>query len=299
VIAIENVRLFDEVQARTRELSEALEQQTATSDVLQTISSSPVELNPVFDAVLTSSTRLCGANFGVLNLYDGEVFRHDALHNVPSAYAERWLRHVMRPHPKSAHAEIARTKRLVQIEDLRSQPSYLEGDTSVVALADVGGARTILVVPTLKESDLVGTISIYRQEVRPFTDKQIELVGNFAKQAVIAIENVRLLNELRAPTDQLGRSVLRALGDVTQAVNSTLARGKLAIEHVIPRKWHTYWPLQEGHGYRTVRWKRMAWRNRDYVEAGGLMSYGSQRDELAALHVWMAPAWQEIIWRAA
>ena len=217
-------RLFDEVQERTRELSEALEQQTATAEVLQIISSSPGELTPVFNAMLASSTRLCGAEFGALNLYDGEVFRHVALHNVPREYAEGWLNHVMRPHPKSAHAEVVRSRRLVQIEDLRTQPPYLEGDISVVALADRGGARTILVVPMLKENDLVGTVSIYRREVRPFTDKQIDLVQNFAKQVVIAIENVRLLNELRARTDQLGRSVdeLRALGDVTQAVNSTL-----------------------------------------------------------------------------
>ena len=202
VIAIENVRLFDEVQARTRELTEALEQQTATSEVLQIISSSPGELEPVFQAMLANATRLCGAKFGNLNLFDGAEFRTVAHHNVPLKYAEAHPRRPFRPHPASGHAEVIKTKRAVHIEDVRAMAPYREGDPTLVALADLGGARTFVIVPMLKEGVLIGTIGIYRQEVRPFVEKQIALVENFAKQAVIAIENVRLLNELRELLEQ-------------------------------------------------------------------------------------------------
>jgi GAF domain-containing protein len=197
VIAIENVRLFEEVQARTREISEALEQQTATSEVLQVISSSPGELEPVFQVMLENATRLCNAKFGTLSLYDGDTYQNVALHNVPAGLAETRLRHPFRPHAKSGLAHVARTKQIKHIDDLRMQPPYLDGDPAVVAIVDLAGARTILIVPMLKESRLVGAISIYRQEVQPFSDKQIELVSNFAAQAVIAIENTRLLSELR------------------------------------------------------------------------------------------------------
>jgi GAF domain-containing protein len=202
VIAIENVRLFDEVQARTRDLTEALEQQTATSDVLQVISSSPGELEPVFQTMLENAVRLCDAKFGILNLYDGEAFRTVAVHKVPPAYAERRRREALRPHPGTAHAEVVRTKQVVHISDARTLPAYLEGVSQPVGLVDVGGARTLLIVPLLKENDLIGTIVIYRQEVRRFAEKQVELLGNFAKQAVIAIENTRLLNELRESLQQ-------------------------------------------------------------------------------------------------
>ena len=202
VIAIENVRLFDEVQARTKELTESLEQQTATSEVLQIISSSPGELEPVFRTLLEKGVRICGAKFGILTLYDGNAFRHAALHNAPPDFAATWSHGSFCPHPQSGLGYVARTKQIAHIDDIRTQSPYLEGDPAVVAIADLAGARTLLIVPMLKESALIGTISIFRQEVQPFTDKQIELVSNFAKQAVIAIENVRLLSELRESLQQ-------------------------------------------------------------------------------------------------
>ena len=197
VIAIENARLFDEVQARTRDLSEALEQQTATSEVLGVISSSPGELEPVFQAMLANAVRLCDAKFGTLNLYDGEAFRAGALHNVPPTYEDIRRGMVIRPDPRSSLGRVARTRQVDHIDDLRMTEPYLEGNPAVRSLADLGGARTLVTVPMLKENELTGVIGIYRQEVRPFTDKQIDLVKNFAAQAVIAIENTRLLNELR------------------------------------------------------------------------------------------------------
>src|SRR5262249_40487010 len=195
VIAIENTRLLGE-------LRESLQQQTATADVLKVISSSPGELEPVFEAMLTNAIQLCNAKFGTLNLYDGDAFRIMAVHNVPHAFAETRLHELIRPHPRGGHAQLVRTREVVHIEDIRKGQAYLEGDPAVVAVSDLGGARTIVLVPMLKEDNLVGTINIYRQEVLPFTDKQIDLVKNFAAQAVIAIENTRLLSELRESLQQ-------------------------------------------------------------------------------------------------
>src|SRR5262249_20134606 len=180
VIAIENARLLSE-------LRESLQQQTATADVLKVISSSPGTLEPVFQAILESATQICQAGFGTLNFYEDGAFRSVALHNTPPQFATR-LGEIIHPHPDSGLAQVARTKQIAHIEDIRTQRPYLEGDPAVVKLADLGGARTLLIVPLLKEGDLVGTISIYRQEVWPFNDKQIALVRNFAAQAVIAIE---------------------------------------------------------------------------------------------------------------
>jgi GAF domain-containing protein/DNA-binding response OmpR family regulator len=203
VIAIENVRLFDEVQARTREVTEALEQQTATSEVLQVISSSPGELEPVFQAMLVNATRICEAKFGNLFLYDGELFRSVAMHGAPPAFAQvRERDPVLSPTPDTVISRVVRTKKVVHVADVTTEEEYRNPSSQLAALANLAGARTLLVVPMLKDNDLLGTINIYRQEVRPFTDKQIELVTNFARQAVIAIENTRLLNELRESLQQ-------------------------------------------------------------------------------------------------
>ena len=217
VIAIENTRLLNE-------LRKSLERQMATSEVLRVISSSPGDLQPVFEAMLANATRICEAKFGVLALSEGDAFRTVALHGAPPAYAEARRREpVIRPGLETGIGRAASTRQPVQIADIRAEPAYIN-DPQRFAILDLAGARTMLNVPMLKEDALVGVVAIYRQDVRSFTDKQIELVQNFAAQAVIAIENARLLNELRQRTDELGRSVgeLRALGEVSQAVNSTL-----------------------------------------------------------------------------
>jgi signal transduction histidine kinase len=201
VIAIENARLFAEVQARTRELSEALERQTATSEVLQVISSSPGELGPVFETMLKSAVRICGADFGNLWLREGDVFRIGATHGVPSAYADFVQREqTFRPDPRVGPGLVVRTKKSFQVADVAAEPTHL--DRMRQAIIELAGARTLIGVPILKDDEVIGAIGIYRQEVRPFTDKQIELVEDFAKQAVIAIENTRLLNELRESLQQ-------------------------------------------------------------------------------------------------
>jgi GAF domain-containing protein len=196
VIAIENVRLLNELRQRTDDLSESLEQQTATSEVLQVISTSPGELEPVFNAMLENAVRVCDAKFGTLFRYDGELLHLAAGIGTPPAFAEfQRRRGPFRTEAGTLHDRVLQTRQVAHSADYAAEPNP-------GMAAKLGGARSTVVVPMLKDDRLVGTIVIYRQEVRPFTDKQIELVKNFARQAVIAIENTRLLNELRESLQQ-------------------------------------------------------------------------------------------------
>ena len=210
VIAIENARLLNELRQRTTDLTErtadlteALEQQTATSEVLQVISSSPGDLEPVFAAMLENAVRICEAKFGNIYRAEGGGLRNVATHNTPPAFAEA-LRSspYLSPGPRNPVRRMINTKTIVHVVDVGATEAYAEREPIAVASVELGGTRTLMIVPMLKDNELVGAFTLARQEVRPFTDRQIELVKNFAAQAVIAIENARLLNELRQSLEQ-------------------------------------------------------------------------------------------------
>ncbi len=203
-IAMTNARLFEAERQRSRELSESLEQQTATSEVLEVVSRSPGDLEPVFAAMLENAVRICDAKFGNIHRWDGDTAHLVATHKTPPAFAEARRRlSAFRPGPNTGIGRMVATKTVTQIVDLTAEPTYaVERVPAIVAAVELGGVRTFLAVPMLKENELIGAFTVYRQEVRPFTDKQIELVQNFAAQAVIAIENTRLLSELRESLQQ-------------------------------------------------------------------------------------------------
>jgi class 3 adenylate cyclase len=204
VIAIENARLLNELRQRTGDLSEALEQQTATSQVLQVISTSPGDLEPVFTTMLEKAVRICDASFGNIFRWNGKFLNHIAGYNTPVAFLEFRRHQRISLSPEEPVGRMVANKNVVHTADLAEERGYVErSNPGIVAAVELGGIRTIVVVPMLKDDELIGSFHLSRQEVRPFTDKQIELVTNFAAQAVIAIENTRLLKELRERTEEV------------------------------------------------------------------------------------------------
>src|SRR5262249_30297243 len=229
VIAIENARLF-------KDLRESLEQQTATSEVLSVISSSPGHLEPVFQSMLDNAVRICEAKFGFMNRYDGNTWKIIAVHGAAPAYTDLLQKHGYSGQGhETVSTRLATTKQIVHVADMPASRGYTERDPVVVAAVELGGVRTMLGVPMLKEGELVGAILLYRQEVRPFTEKQIELVKNFASQAVIAIENARLLNELRQRTNDLSESLERqtATGEILSWISNSMTETKPVFNAIV------------------------------------------------------------------
>jgi len=219
VIAIENVRLFKELDARNLDLTIALDQQTATSEILRVISGSQTNVQPVFDAIVKSAVALCGAEHSLIFRFDGEILTPVSRYEVTQGLNDYWIQHPMRPGRGSVSGRATLDRRTVHVHDVLSEPGYEHLDAQTLQ-----SYRTVLSVPMLRDGAVVGVITSWRNKVDPFSEKEIELVETFADQAAIAIENVRLFTELEARTRQLTRSVgeLKALGEVGQAVSSTL-----------------------------------------------------------------------------
>jgi signal transduction histidine kinase len=257
----EVARLTRERDEALEQLSEALKQQTAASEVLRLISGSPSELGAVFDAILVNATRLCEARFGILLLWEGDAFRTVALHNAPPAFVK-----VIRPAPVTSLGRLVATKQVDHVADMRAEKGYVDRHPGPVSIVELAGARTVINVPILKDDELIGAIGIYRQEVRPFTDKQIALVQNFAAQAVIAIENARLLNELRESLEQQTATadVLRVIssspGDLEPVFQAMLANATRICDARFASMF-----LRDGDAFRSVAATQDA--PRAYVEA--------------------------------
>jgi GAF domain-containing protein len=209
VIAIENTRLLTEQR-------EALERQTATAEVLAVINASPGDLAPVFDAILEKAMRLCDAAFGMFNTYDGTSFHTVVTRGVPAAFAAFRAEHPPIPGPDAPIGRALETRRPVHVLDWLEEAVYKRGTPGGRAITDLGGARTVLNVPLVKDTAVLGMISFYRQQVRPFSDKQIALLESFAAQAVIAMENARLITEQREALEQQ-----TATADVLQVINAS------------------------------------------------------------------------------
>jgi two-component system, NtrC family, sensor kinase len=272
VIAIENTRLLNE-------LRESLQQQTATAEVLSVISSSTGELESVFSSMLENATRICEANFGAMYFREGDDFRTVAMHGAPQALVEARLHKLRHPGPNTALGRTVQTKDAVQIEDITADRAYAERDPQRVAVVELGGVRTLLSVPLLKDNEVIGAISIYREVVRPFTDKQVVLVQNFANQAVIAIENTRLLNELRQRTDDLTESLEQqtATSEVLRVISSSpgelepVFRAMLEnATRICGAKFGNLW-LRESHNFRIAATHGAPLAYRDYLNSEPLV----------------------------
>jgi class 3 adenylate cyclase len=213
-----------EVARLTRELDEAREQQAATAEVLRVISGFPGDLEPVLTSMLENAARICDANYGGIFNWDGEALHLVGSHNTPLALVEARKHSPLRPHPDDPLSRMLQTRAVTHIADVAAEKTYVEErDPGIVAAIELGGARTMLLVPMLKENELVGAFTLSRLEVRPFTDKQIVLVKNFAAQAVIAIENARLLGELRQRTNDLSQRTT----DLTEALEQQTATSEV------------------------------------------------------------------------